>query len=172
VDKKSIIIGFICGIILSIGIYFSAFYEDTSNFFDTSLKKSGKEGSMKIKLSSVFVENQAKALKFYTDILGFVKKTDLPVGKFRWLTVVSPDGPAEIELVLEPNENPAARTYQKAIYDQGIPATAFFVDDIQKEYERLKTLGVIFTMEPTETGSVTVAIFDDTCGNLIQIVQE
>jgi len=126
---------------------------------------------MKIKLSSVLVDDQDKALRFYTKVLGFVKKTDLPAGKFRWLTVVSPEGPDDIELVLEPNENPAARTYQKNIHDQGIPLTAFAVDDIQNEYERLKKMGVTFTMVPTKTGPVTIAIFNDTCGNLIQIYQ-
>ena len=93
---------------------------------------------MKIKLSSVFVEDQKKALGFYTEVLGFVKKTDIPMGEFSWLTVVSPEGPEDIELVLEPNVNPAARTYQEAIHEAGIPATAFAVDDIQKEYERLR----------------------------------
>lgn len=126
---------------------------------------------MKIKLTSVLVDNQDKALKFYVEVLGFVKKHDIPVGQFRWITVVSPEGPDDIELVLEPNANPAAKTYQKALYEQKIPLTAFTVDDIQNEYERLKQLGVVFTMEPTESGPVTIAVFDDTCGNLIQIFQ-
>jgi catechol 2,3-dioxygenase-like lactoylglutathione lyase family enzyme len=126
---------------------------------------------MKIKLSSVFVDDQDKALKFYTEVLGFVKKRDIPAGNFKWLTVVSPEGPDDIELLLEPNDNPAARTFQQAVYKQGIPATAFAVDDIQKEYERMKKLGVVFGMEPTKTGPVTVAVFDDTCGNLIQLYQ-
>lgn len=126
---------------------------------------------MKIKLSSIFVDNQDKALKFYTEILGFIKKNDIPLGEDRWLTVVSPEGPDDIELLLEPNSNPAARTYQKAIFEQGIPATAFAVDDIQKEHERMKNLGVVFRTEPTVTGPVTIAVFDDTCGNLIQIYQ-
>lgn len=130
------------------------------------------EAQMKIKLSSIVVDEQDKALKFYTDILGFVKKTDFPVGEFRWLTVVSPQGPEDIELVLEPNAHPAAKTYQEAIYKDGIPATAFAVEDIQQEYERLKKLGVRFTMEPTKTGGPTIAVFDDTCGNLIQLYQE
>ncbi len=124
-----------------------------------------------IKLTSVFVDDQDKALKFYTEVLGFVKKSDLPVGRFRWLTVVSPEEPDGAELLLEPNDNPAANTYQKAIYEQGIPATAFAVMDIQKEYERLKELGVAFTMGPTETDMTAVAVFDDTCGNLIQLFQ-
>ena len=126
---------------------------------------------MKIKLTSVFVDDQDKALKFYVDVLGFIKKEDMPVGEFKWLTVVSPDGPDDIELLLEPNNNPAAKTYQQAIFDQGIPATAFVVDDIHKEYERLKEQGVEFSMEPTESGPAILAIFNDTCGNLIQLFQ-
>lgn len=126
---------------------------------------------MKIKLTSVFVDDQDKALKFYTEVLGFVKKRDMPVGKFRWLTVVSPEEPDGTELLLEPNDNPAAKTYQNSIFEQGIPATAFFAEDIQKEYKRMKKLGVVFTMKPTKTGSTIVALFNDTCGNLIQITQ-
>ena len=126
---------------------------------------------MKIKLTSVMVDDQDKALKFYTEVLGFVKKTEIPVGNFKWLTVVSPDEPDGTELVLEPNQNPAAKTFQQAIYKQGIPLTAFQVEDIQKECERLKKLGVVFKTEPTKMGPVTIAVFDDTCGNLIQIYQ-
>lgn len=126
---------------------------------------------MKIKLSSVLVDDQEKALTFYTEVLGFVKKTDVPLGKFKWLTVVSPDGPDDIELLLEPNENPAASTFQAAIFKQGIPLTAFAVDDIQHEFDRLKKLGVAFKTEPTKMGPVTIAVFNDTCGNLIQIYQ-
>lgn len=126
---------------------------------------------MKIKLTSVFVDDQDKALKFYVDVLGFIKKEDMPAGEYKWLTVVSPDGPDDIELLLEPNNNPAAKTYQQAIFDQGIPATAFVVDDIHKEYERLKEQGVEFSMEPTESGPAILAIFNDTCGNLIQLFQ-
>ena len=126
---------------------------------------------MKIKLSSVIVNDQDKALQFYTDVLGFIKKNDFPAGEARWLTVVSPQGPDDIELLLEPNINPAAKTYQKALYEQGIPLTAFSVEDIQNEYERMKNLGVVFTMTPTKTGEVTIAVFDDTCGNLIQLYQ-
>jgi len=126
---------------------------------------------MKIKLTSVLVDDQDKALKFYTEVLGFVKIKDFPVGQFKWLTVVSPEGPDDIELLLEPNDNPAAKTFQKAIFEQGIPLTAFAVEDIQKEYERMKRLGVVFRMEPTKTGEATVAVFDDTCGNLIQLYQ-
>jgi len=126
---------------------------------------------MKIKLTSVFVNDQAKALEFYTKTLGFVKKADISAGKYRWLTVVSPEEPNGTQLVLEPNENPAAKSYQESIFKQGIPASMFFVDDIQKEFERLKRLGVRFTMEPTKTPGSTIARFDDTCGNLIQITQ-
>lgn len=127
---------------------------------------------MKIFISSVFVDDQAKALKFYTEVLGFVKKTDLPAGDFRWLTVVSPEGSSDVELLLEPNANPAALTYQKALHEQGISATMFKVEDIWKEYERLKKLDVTFRVPPTKTGPVTIAIFDDTCGNLISMVQQ
>jgi len=130
-----------------------------------------EERFVKIKLSSVLVDDQEKARRFYTDVLGFVVKTDVPVGRFRWLTVVSPEGPDDIELVLEPNDNPAARTYQQALYEQGIPLTALVVDDMQSEYARLKGMGVAFHTEPTEMGEVTIAVFDDTCGNLIQIYQ-
>jgi catechol 2,3-dioxygenase-like lactoylglutathione lyase family enzyme len=127
---------------------------------------------MKIIITSVFVSDQGKALHFYTDVLGFVKKQDITAGDYRWLTVVSPDQPDGTELLLEPNDNPAAKTYQEAIFGQGIPATMFGVGNIQKEYQRLKALGVVFTVEPTQVmGSVMRAVFDDTCGNLIQIVQ-
>ncbi|GGK02111.1 hypothetical protein GCM10007063_25470 [Lentibacillus kapialis] len=126
---------------------------------------------MRIKITSVFVDDQEKALQFYTEVLGFRKKMDTPAGDFKWLTVVSPEEPDGVELLLEPNENDAAITYQQTIYEEGIPSTSFVVDDIQAEYERLKKHGVAFSMEPTEAGPVTFAIFDDTCGNLIQISQ-
>jgi len=126
---------------------------------------------MKIKLASVFVSDQEKALQFYTTILGFVKKADVKAGSYRWLTVVSPEDQDGIQLLLEPNDNPAAKTYQEAIFKQQIPATQFFVDDIQKEYERLKKLGVKFTLEPTKVTGSTIAVFEDTVGNLIQIAQ-
>lgn len=126
---------------------------------------------MRIKLTSLLVDDQEKALKFYTEVLGFVKKQDLPAGEFRWLTVVSPEAPDEVELVLEPNANPAAQSFQKAIFEQGIPLTAFAVDNTEREYERLKELGVSFSMEPTDVGPTIVAVFEDTCGNLIQIFQ-
>jgi len=127
--------------------------------------------AIKIALSSIVVDDQAKALAFYTDVLGFEKKHDVPVGEFRWITVVSPEGPDGVELVLEPNENPAARTFQQAMFDQGIPLTAFATDDVRREYERLRQRGVVFRGEPTEAGPVTVAMFEDTSGNLIQLFQ-
>ncbi|UCC85018.1 MAG: VOC family protein [Gemmatimonadota bacterium] len=126
---------------------------------------------MKIKLSSVMVDDQGRALKFYTEVLGFVKKEDIPVGEARWLTVVSPEAPDEVELSLEPNSNPVAETYQRALFEQGIPLTAFCVEDIQSEYERLSKMGVVFVSEPTDVGTATVAVFNDTCGNLIQLYQ-
>jgi catechol 2,3-dioxygenase-like lactoylglutathione lyase family enzyme len=126
---------------------------------------------MKIKLNSIFVDDQDKALGFYTEVLGFRLSKDIPMGQFRWLTVVSPDGHDDVELVLEPNANPAAQAFQDALMKQGIPLTAFEVDDIQAQYERLKGHGVAFTMAPTKAGPVTIAIFADTCGNLIQLYQ-
>jgi len=130
------------------------------------------EGGTKISLCSVFVKDQESALKFYTEVLGFQKKTDLPAGEFRWLTVVSPEVPQGAELVLEPNVNAAAKVYQTAIREQGIPAASFAVLDIQQTCQELKASGVKFTIEPTTSGSTSVAVFDDTCGNLIQIHQE
>ena len=127
---------------------------------------------MKIKLTSVFVDDQDKAFKFYTEVLGFNKKTEIPLGKFKWLTVVSPEGSSEIELLLEPMEFPPAKIYQKALFDAGIPLTSFATDDIQNEYERMEKLGVMFKAKPTKMGPVTVVIFDDTCGNLIQLVEK
>ncbi|MEN1936161.1 VOC family protein [Paenibacillus sp. 102] len=127
---------------------------------------------MKIIVTSLFVQNQDKALEFYSEKLGFVKKEDVPVGKFRWITLVSPDDQGGTELLLEPNEHPAAKEYQKKIVAEGIPATMFGVADIYKEYKRLLEKGVKFTIEPTKMGEVTIAVFDDTCGNLIQIVQK
>jgi catechol 2,3-dioxygenase-like lactoylglutathione lyase family enzyme len=125
---------------------------------------------MKIKLCSIFVDDQQKALDFYTGTLGFLESQDIPVGEFRWLTVKSPEG-GETELSLEPNANPAAKTFQEAIFQQGIPATAFEVNDIQGEFRRLSDRGVVFTSDPSNAGPVTLAIFADTCGNLIQIYQ-
>ena len=126
---------------------------------------------MKISLTSVPVADQAHALEFYTATLGFVKKTDIPMGEFRWLTVVSPEAPDGTELLLEPNANPAAQEFQRAMYEQGIPMTAFEVDDIRAEYERLTGSGVVFRGEPTAAGPATAAMFEDTCGNLIQLYQ-
>lgn len=126
---------------------------------------------MKINLTSVLVDDQEKALRFYTEVLGFIKKSDLPAGDARWLTVVSPEGPAGIELLLEPLGFAPAKTYQKALFDAGIPLTAFAVDDMEKEHERLERSGVVFTTKPTQMGPVSIAVFEDTCGNLIQIVQ-
>lgn len=126
---------------------------------------------MRINLSSVMVDDQDKALKFYTEVLGFVKKTDMPIGEYRWLTVTSPDGPDGVELVLEPMGFAPARDYQKALYNAGIPLTAFLSNDIQGEYKKLKRRGVIFRSEPQVMGSITSVLFEDTCGNLINLVQ-
>jgi len=126
---------------------------------------------MKIQLTSVLVDDQAKALSFYTEVLGFVKSKDIPAGGARFLTVVSPEGHPDVELLLEPNGHPAAKVFQKAIRDDGIPATSFASTDIQKEYERLTQRGVVFRTKPTAAGPVILAVFDDTCGNLIQLHQ-
>src|ERR1700680_2532109 len=126
---------------------------------------------MRIKLTSIMVNDQDKALKFYTEVLGFRKKHEIPVGAYKWLTVVSPEGPDDLELSLEPNANPAARTFQEAMFAQSIPLAAFEVADIEGEYARLKAHGVVFTAEPTNAGPVTIAVFSDTCGNLIQLYQ-
>jgi catechol 2,3-dioxygenase-like lactoylglutathione lyase family enzyme len=127
---------------------------------------------MRIVVTSVLVDDQEKALKFYTDTLGFVKKTDIPTGDARWLTVVSPEDPDGTELLLEPDSHPAAGPFKAALVEDGIPATSFGVDDVQAEFNRLQGLGVTFTQPPTEMGPVTTAVFDDTCGNLIQIAQQ
>jgi catechol 2,3-dioxygenase-like lactoylglutathione lyase family enzyme len=124
---------------------------------------------VRINLTSVFVDDQAQALAFYTDVLGFVKKNDVPVGEHRWLTVVSPEDPDGVELLLEPSEHPAARPFKEALVADGIPFTSFAVADVHAEFDRLKGLGVVFTQEPAVMGPVTTAVFDDTCGNLIQI---
>ena len=124
---------------------------------------------MRINLASVLVDDQAKALRFYTDVLGFVKKNDVPMGEHRWLTVVSPEQSDGVELLLEPDAHPAARPFKVALVADGIPFTSFAVDDANREYERLSGLGVTFTQPPTPMGPVTTAVFDDTCGNLIQI---
>jgi catechol 2,3-dioxygenase-like lactoylglutathione lyase family enzyme len=126
---------------------------------------------MKIVLTSVLVDDQERALRFYTDVLGFQKKHDIPMGEHRWLTVVSPQAPDGVELLLEPDGHPAARPFKSALVDDGIPFTSFSVDDIQQEYDRLVAAGVVFTQPPVSMGPVTTAVLDDTCGNLIQIAQ-
>ena len=124
---------------------------------------------MKIKIMTIYVDDQVKALRFYSEVLGFTKKADFSNGGYRWLTVASPEAPDGAELQLEANTNPAARTYQQARFQQGQPAAMFYVDDVQSEYDRLKGLGVKFTMPPSKVTGSTIAILDDTCGNLIQI---
>ncbi len=126
---------------------------------------------MKIIVTSVLVDDQEKALRFYTELLGFQKKYDIPMGTHRWLTVVSSHDPAGVELLLEPDEHPAAKPFKNALLEDGIPATMFGVENVQSEYERLSNLGVCFTQPPAVMGPVITAVFDDTCGNLIQIVQ-
>lgn len=126
---------------------------------------------MRIKLTSIMVDDQEKAVTFYTDVLGFRKKHDIPVGEFRWITVVSPEGPNDLELTLEPNANPAAKAFQDAMFKQGIPLAAFEVQDLPAEFERLSARAVAFTKPPTPAGPVVLAIFADTCGNLIQLYQ-
>jgi catechol 2,3-dioxygenase-like lactoylglutathione lyase family enzyme len=127
---------------------------------------------VRINVTSVLVDDQDKALRFYTDVLGFVKKTEIPLGEARWLTVVSPEEPEGTELLLEPDAHPAAKPFKQALVEDGIPFTSFAVDDVHAEAERLRRLGVSFTQEPLELESVTTAVFDDTCGNLIQIASQ
>jgi predicted enzyme related to lactoylglutathione lyase len=126
---------------------------------------------MKIKLTSIHVEDQDRALRFYTEVLGFVKKTDVAAGDYRWLTVVSPEEPDGTELLLEPNDNPAAKAYQQALFQQSIPAAMFFTEDVQADYERIKARGAEFTMPPTAVTGSTIAHVNDTCGNLVQLTQ-
>jgi catechol 2,3-dioxygenase-like lactoylglutathione lyase family enzyme len=126
---------------------------------------------MRINLTSVLVDDQDKALRFYTDVLGFRKKTEVPLGEHRWLTVVAPDDPDGVELVLEPDSHPAVGPFKAALMDDGIPFTSFAVDDVEREFERLSAAGVRFTQPPTAMGPVTTAVLDDTCGNLIQIAE-
>ncbi len=126
---------------------------------------------MKIKLTSMYVDDQERARRFYTDVLGFVKKADFSQGPFRWLTVASPEDPASTELQLALNDNPAAKSYQQAIFQQGQPAAIFHTDDVQADYERIKARGGEFTMPPTQVTGSTIAMLNDTCGNLIQLVQ-
>jgi len=127
---------------------------------------------MRINVVSVMVDDQAKALRFYTEVLGFSKKHEIPLGEHSWLTVVSPEAPDGTQLSLEPDEHPAARPFKEALVEDGIPYTSFAVDDVAAEYERLVGLGVEFTQPPIDMGPVTTAVFDDTCGNLIQIAAE
>lgn len=126
---------------------------------------------MRIKLTSIMVDDQDKALSFYTEVLGFKKKHDIPVGEYRWITVTSPEGHDDLELALEPNANPAGKTFQDAMFSQGIPLAAFEVSDIAGEFARLTAKGVAFTRHPSAAGPVTLAVFADTCGNLIQLYQ-
>ena len=126
---------------------------------------------MRIKLTSIMVDDQDKALRFYTEVLGFRKRHDIPVGEYRWITVTSPEGPDDLELALEPNANPAGKAFQEAMFSQGIPLAAFEVSDIAGEFARLTAKGVAFTRQPTQAGPVTVAVFADSCGNLIQLHQ-
>jgi catechol 2,3-dioxygenase-like lactoylglutathione lyase family enzyme len=126
---------------------------------------------MRIRLTSIMVDDQEKALRFYTDVLGFEKKRDIPVGEYRWITVTSPEGRDDLELALEPNANPAGKAFQTAMFAQGIPVAAFEVDDIAGEFKRLTGQSVAFTTEPTSAGPIKLAVFADTCGNLIQIYQ-
>ncbi|MEM7415858.1 MAG: VOC family protein [Gemmatimonadota bacterium] len=125
--------------------------------------------TLRINLTSVIVDDQAKALAFYTDVLGFVKKEDVPLGEHRWITVVSATDPDGVQLVLEPDAHPAARPFKEAISKDGIPWTSFAVEDVEAEHARLEAAGVRFTLPPTNAGPVTIAVFDDTCGNLIQM---
>ena len=126
---------------------------------------------MRIWVTSVFVDDQPKALDFYTGMLGFAKKADVPLGEYSWLTVVAPDDPDGVQLLLEPDQHPAARAVKAALVADGIPWTSFAVTDLAAEYERLRARGVVFTQEPADMGSVVTAVFDDTCGNLIQLAQ-
>jgi len=127
---------------------------------------------MRIIVTSIFVQDQDKALAFYTETLGFVVKHDVPSGKYRWITLVSPDEQDGTELLLEPDEHPAAKEYQKKLFADGIPVTMFGVADLDQEYQRLSERGVKFTMKPTSMGEYAIAVFDDTCGNLIQLIQK
>jgi len=126
---------------------------------------------MRIKLTSIMVDDQEKGLRFYTDVLGFTKKHDIPVGEYRWITVTAADGRDDLELALEPNANPAGRAFQEAMFSQGIPIAAFEVADVADEFRRLTAHGVAFTQQPFDAGPVSMAVFADTCGNLIQLYQ-
>ncbi|HKA56994.1 MAG TPA: VOC family protein [Gemmatimonadales bacterium] len=126
---------------------------------------------MRIKLTSIMVDDQEKAVRFYTDVLGFAKSKDVPVGEFRWITVTSREGPHDLELALEPNANPAGKAFQDAMFEQGIPVAAFEVSDLAAEFARLSAKNVVFTQRPTHAGPVKLAVFADTCGNLVQLYQ-
>jgi predicted enzyme related to lactoylglutathione lyase len=126
---------------------------------------------MKLGVTNIYVDNQEKALRLYTDVLGFVKKADVTQGPYRWLTVASPEEPDGIELQLAPNDNPAAKAFQQAMFEQGQPAAMFYVDDVQREYDRMTAAGAAFTMPPTKVTGSTIAMLNDTCGNLIQITR-
>jgi glyoxylase I family protein len=141
------------------------------NFREAPAKHPGQTRVMRIKLASIMVDDQDKALKFYTEVFRFVKKHDIPVGVYRWITVVSPEGPDDLELALEPNANPVGKAFQEGLFKQGIPATAFEVENVEQEYERLRAAGVVFTQQPHAAGPVTIAVCADTCGNLIQLYQ-
>jgi predicted enzyme related to lactoylglutathione lyase len=130
-----------------------------------------EESTVKIGLISIYVDDQEKALRFYTDVLGFVKKTDVTQGPYRWLTVASPEEPDGVELQLDANDNPSAKAYQQAMFEQGQRAAMFYVDDVQREYDRISAAGAEFTMPPTKVTGSTIAILNDTCGNLIQITR-
>jgi catechol 2,3-dioxygenase-like lactoylglutathione lyase family enzyme len=127
---------------------------------------------VKINITSVFVDDQAKALDFYTEVLGFEKRRDIPLGEFSWMTVISPEQPDGPELLLEPSDHPAVRPFKEALVEDGIPAASFSVDDVRAEHARLQARGVVFTQGPLEMGNMVTAVFDDTCGNLIQIASE
>ena len=161
----------------SVGATTFAVFDDTCGnriqiFQTPAISNVMMASTLKIKLNSVFVDDQAKALKFYTDVLGFVRKRDMPAGAGRWLTVVSPEDPNGGELLLEPLEFSPAKAFQAELRKAGIPFTQFAAADVQNSYERMTRLGVVFSMKPTKMGPTTMAVFDDTCGNLIQLVQK
>src|SRR5579863_7047222 len=137
----------------------------------TCARPTSREKPMKIKLTSVYVDDQGKALRFYTEVLGFAKKSDFSQGPYRWLTVASPEEPDGTELQLALNNNPAAKAYQQAMFQQGQPAAMFYTDDVKGDYERIKARGAAFTMPPTDVTASIIAMLNDTCGNLIQLTQ-
>lgn len=166
---KSVVVAILALVALAVGDYALRPSKSSDNS-DTSAALSGRPFSMNIRMSSVLVDDQEKALKFYTEVLGFQRKRDMPAGAFRWLTVAAKDR-SDLELLLEPNALPDAKTFQQAIFQQGIPLNSLGATDVRREYERMKALGVVFTQAPTEAGDTTLAIFQDTCGNLIQLHQ-